>query len=537
MKKVIHNGKIYVGRDHFVEAVLISGGRIEGIGTDEEMMAQLPEDCEIIDAQGKTVLPGMNDSHLHLGSIGEWLVLPDLSPARSIDDLVRIGREFIEKNPEFCKEGFVGTGWNQDYFKEKRIPTRYDIDRISTEIPIVFERVCGHVAAANSKALEMAGLLESLPEIEGGVFEVDEDGRPTGVLNEGGAINYVSNVIPEFCEEEWENLYIKSMEYAVSVGLTSVQSTDARDRNYKSVFRRMHKLYEEDKLLLRYRHQISLLKADSLKDYIETEYRQGIYDKEMLDLGPLKLFKDGSLGGRTGLMRKEYKDDPGNFGVEVLSNDQMDELVGLAAANGIQVITHVIGDGAVERTLCSYEKVIGKEGNVLRHALVHCQVTDKEQLERMAKGDILALVQPIFLDYDLHVVEDRVGKVLASTSYAFHTLDKLGVHVAYGTDAPIENCNPFPCLYCAVTRKDVKGFPEGGFNPRECVDVEQAIDNYTLGSAYAEFKEGVKGRIKPGYYADMIIIDRDIFTIPKDEIKEIKVDLTMVGGKVVYKRV
>lgn len=535
MKTVIYNGKIYIERDVFAQAVLISDGIIEKTGTDEEILSMSAVDCEKIDAQGKTILPGLNDSHQHLGYIGEWLILADLSSARSIDDIVDIGKRFIEENPELCKNGLVGIGWNQDYFAdEKRILNRHDLDRISVDIPIVFKRVCGHVVSANTKAIEMAGITGDTPQFDGGVFEIGDDGSPNGVFNEN-ATNEIEKVIPDHTAEEWEQIFIKGMEYAVSVGLTSVQSNDVRDRNYKDVFKLFHKLHDEKKMLLRYRHQNSFLKLENFKDFLKTEYRYGKYDNKFLSLGPLKLFKDGSLGARTGLMRNEYADEPGNFGVASLSDEQMDALCGLAAENGIQVITHVIGDAAVEQTVINYERVMKTGKNDLRHGVVHCQITDRSLLERIAELDILAFVQPIFLNYDLHIVESRVGKKLAGTSYAFNTLDKLGTHVSYGTDAPVENCNPFPNIYCAVTRKDLNGYPEVGFCPEECVDVAQAIDNYTVESAYAEYQENVKGRIKPGYYADLIILDKDIFTIPVDEIKDIKVELTMVGGRTVYK--
>lgn len=536
MKSIIYNGKIYIEGEHFEEAVLISDGIIEKTGTNEEILSAAPADWEKIDAQGKTLLPGMNDSHQHLGAIGEWMALVDLSGAASIDEIIERGRRFIEENPDSVKKGMQGTGWNQDYFTdEKRLINRHDLDRISTEIPIVFERICGHIVSANTKAIEMAGITGKTPQFEGGVFEIGEDGEPNGIFSEN-ARSEIFKVIPSFSREELKKFYIRAMEYAVSVGLTSVQSNDARENNYKEIFELMHSLYDEGKMLLRYRHQFSFRNLEDFKEFLDTEFKMGKYDNKILSLGPLKLFKDGSLGARTALMRNEYSDDPGNYGVEAISGEQMDEMCSLAQDKGIQVITHVIGDGAIDQTITSYEKQIKDRGNILRHGIVHCQITDYPMLERIAKLDILAMVQPIFLNYDLHIVESRAGKKLASTSYAFNTLDRLGAHVSYGTDAPIEDCNPFQNIYSAVTRKDLSGFPEGGFYPEECVGVVKAIDNYTIGSAYAEFQENVKGRIKPGYYADLIIIDRDIFTIPADEIKDIKVELTMVDGRVVYRK-
>ncbi len=534
MKKIIYNGKIYIEEGHFEEAVYIEDGFIKRTGSSEELLKEA-EGCQLIDAGGRTILPGLNDSHLHLGSIGEWFLLPRLGLAKSIEDLVDIGRDYMAKNPELSKEGFIGNGWNQDLFTgDRAMPTRWDLDKISREVPIVFYRVCGHVASANSKALELAGVLDKLPEIEGGLIEVDHRGEVTGILHEGGATGYVARVIPDFSEEDWEKIYLSAQDYALSVGLTSVQSTDARDEGFKGVIALLNKLEEEKKLKIRYRHQLSLMDVDKLKDYLAM--KKTSLDRKLLDYGPLKLFKDGSLGGRTALMRRAYKDDPDNQGVEVLTSRRMDELVALADKSGMQVITHAIGDRAIEETLDSYERVIEDGKNINRHGLVHCQITDRKLLERIAALGVINLVQPIFLDYDLHVVEARVGRELASTSYAFRSMDELGIPTSYGTDAPIEDCNPFPSIYCAVTRKDLKGYPEGGHFPEERVSLSRAIDNYSLASAYSEFKEDIKGRIKPGYLADMIVLDRDIFTIDEDEIKDVKVELTLVGGEVVYKR-
>jgi len=235
-------------------------------------------------------------------------------------------------------------------------------------------------------------------------------------------------------------------------------------------------------------------------------------------------------------VRKEYADDPGNPGMEVLDRSRISELCGIAARHGMQVVTHAIGDAAIDEMIGQYEAMIGPGGNLLRHGIIHYQITDSIMHARMARLGILALVQPVFLDYDMHIAENRVGKELASTSYAFGTLARLGVPVSYGTDSPVEDCNPLPCLCCAVTRRDLSRFPAGGFYPQERVDVATAIDSYTQGSAFAEFKENVKGRLQPGQYADLILLERDIFTAAPEEISGIKVEMTMMNGKIVYER-
>ena len=211
-------------------------------------------------------------------------------------------------------------------------------------------------------------------------------------------------------------------------------------------------------------------------------------------------------------------------------------MVKMAAAHGCQVIVHAIGDGAVELALDGYGTVCHNGENPLRHGVVHCQITDLPLLHRFAQQDILALVQPIFLHYDMQVVEQRVGQPLASTSYAFETMRKLGVSLSFGTDSPIEDMNAIDNLYCAVTRKNLNGGPEGGFYPQERMDIYDAVDAYTVGSAYASFEEHCKGRLLPGYYADLVVLSEDIFTMNPDELRKTKVEATMVGGRFVYQR-
>ena len=214
--------------------------------------------------------------------------------------------------------------------------------------------------------------------------------------------------------------------------------------------------------------------------------------------------------------------------------ETLDEMVGIATEHDCSCVIHAIGDGAIHMVLSSYEKILKDGKNPLRHGIVHCQIMDHTMPERFRANDILALVQPIFLHYDMTVVEDRVGKELASTGYAFETLRRLGVHESFGTDSPVEDMNAINNLYCAVTRKNLSGEPADGFYPGECMDIYDAVDAYTYESAYASFEEGVKGRLKPGYYADMVVLSRDIFTIPADDIIHTKVDATIVDGRFVY---
>ncbi|MHC1719439.1 MAG: amidohydrolase [Clostridiaceae bacterium] len=530
MKTILKNGKIYVEKDNFQEAILVEDGTIGQVGSNNEILKYDAD--RIIDLNGKTVLPGFNDSHLHLSLVGESMNSFDLTSARSIEEIVERGRAFLEKHRDV--RAIYARGWNQDYFisGEKRMLERSDLDKISAEIPVALERVCTHVVVGNTKAIEVLGIDEN-SVVEGGEIEIGNDGKPNGIFKEN-AVRLIKSAMPEKDKSEIEKEFLLAANYALSLGVTSVQSCDIMSNDSKKMFAAIHEIYDQKKVKLRYRHQFNFKDIDDFKEYLETEYKTGKYDERFLSRGSLKLFKDGSLGARTAYLSRDYEDASGTRGVEALSDSQLQAFCDIAMEHGIQVLVHAIGDGAVESVINAFEKTIKDGQNPLRHGIVHCQITNAEQLKRIAKLDISVFYQPIFLDYDIKIAEARVGKKLADTSYAFNTLNRLGTPISFGTDSPVEDCNPFPNIYCAVTRQRMDGTPEGGFFPDERMSVGDAVDAYTSGSAFAEFKEGFKGRLKPGYVADLIVLDRDIFTIDKNEIKDIKVEKTMVDGEFAY---
>ena len=535
----LKNGKIYVERGVFAQAVLMENGRVTAVGSNEDIAA-LAGDARVIDCGGRTVIPGLNDSHLHLIQIGTRLSRAEIAGSSSIDDMVQRVKDFMAAHPQACARGLAATGWNQDLFRdEKRMPNRYDLDRISTDIPIVLRRVCGHVATANSRALELLGMSQKPGRVEGGTIELDENGVPNGIFTEAAA-GLPDSVLPQADLKDARRDFLTGAQYALSHGITSVQSNDAGNSSYPrdAVIDMISTLYQENGCPLRYRFQISFDSPEDLQQFIDAGgYARSLgADPDMLAFGPVKLFKDGSLGGRTGTMRQGYLDDPGNFGVETTTDGDMDAFCRIADQSGLQVVTHVIGDKAIGDVTGNYERVLRDGQNPLRHALVHCQITDRPMLERIVRDHIPVMYQPIFLDYDMHAVISRCGEALSSTSYAFKTVEELGGWVSYGTDSPVEDCNPFPNIYSAVTRKDKNGWPEGGFFPEECVDVARAVDAYTLGSAYNEFRERDKGRIKPGFLADMVVLDTDIFTCDPMEIRNILPVMTIVGGRIAWEK-
>ena len=534
MRQAWINGKIYLERGTFCQALLVEDGVIVKTGSDEEIGA-LAGTSPAVDCRGKTLVPGLNDSHLHLSCFGASLMEVDLTRATSIDEIVSLCRDHMTRHPERTRRGMRSMGWNQDLFEgDRRLPDRDDLDRISTEIPIVLERVCGHICATNSKVLEILGIDEKTASPEGGTIERDRSGRPRGIFTEN-AVAWVEGTVPPLPVESRMELFEKAMDYAASCGLTSLQSNDVGAPNACGDFLSIRRLYEEGRAKIRFRHQVTCQTAEEIERLVATERSHPAYGGDRLTFGPLKLFKDGSLGARTALMRQAYRDDPGNFGVEALSDSLQETLCRKAAQCGLQVITHVIGDRAIEKTLDIYEKIMKEGKNDLRHGLVHCQITDRALLERIARLGVVVFYQPIFLDYDMHIVEDRCGRELARTSYAFASLDALGAPIGYGTDAPVEDLNPFPNICEAVTRQDRSGYPEGGFHPQERVDVCTALDAYTTGSAYCEFMEHRKGRIREGYLADFTLLSEDIFSIAPERIRDIKALMTVVGGETVHR--
>ena len=535
METVIFNANIYLEREKFAQALLIRDGVIAQVGTNEEVLSAAGADASRMDAQGRTIVPGFNDSHQHLFGVGQMQLSVDLTQCTSRAGMVEAGRKFIAQRKVAPGTTVTGRGWNQDYFTDgHEMPTRELLDQISTEHPIIFTRACGHAVVCNTLALQKAGVWDNVPQPEGGQFDVDGQGRPTGIAREDSAIDIVhSAVVPPMDEAQMEEILRTAVAYAASRGLTSVQTNDVRSDNYEAMLRVYNKVLHEENAPLRAYLQCCFMDPDSLKEFFAAGHRTGEGD-DYVKVGPLKLFTDGSLGARTAYLRQDYADEPGQRGISTLTQGDLDTLIQMADDNHTQVGIHAIGDKAIEMCLNSYEKVLKGGPNVNRHGIIHWQITDNPLLQRFKDLDVLALVQPIFLHYDMHICAARVGEELAATSYNFGTMGRMGIHVSYGTDSPVEGLDPINNLHCAVNRQDLKRQPTEGWLPREKVDIYTAVDNYTIGSAYASFEENRKGRLAPGFLADLVMLDQDIFHVPSEKILDTHVLMTMVGGNVVY---
>lgn len=526
MNTLYINGKIASLDSHnnFYEAIGINRNTIDFLGSLEEATTKRNTYDQVIDLEGKLMLPGFNDSHLHLLNYGYAMENIDLSTLPSINDMVNYCRDSLTTSPVDPNNWLISRGWNQDTVSEKRFPTRRDLDKISTEIPILFTRVCGHIGICNSKAISLLNhtILETVNS------NIDEE---TGTFQEDALFILLSS-IPTPDLKNIKRMIRNSCRNLIANGITSVQSDDLKalpDQDYKKVIKAYKELREEGNLPVRVYEQCLFINQDEFQTFVNDGFRTGQGD-DFFKIGPLKLLLDGSLGARTALLREDYNDLPGTVGVGCFKQNELNSFVEFAQKMGFQIAAHAIGDKAMDMILDSIENV--KPTQVRdddRHGIVHCQITDMDIIERMKANNVLGYIQPIFLDTDLHIVEKRVGKRCLET-YAFKTMVDQGVKLCMSTDAPIVDINPFENIYSAVVRKDLKDMPNTPFMPHERLTVTEALKSYTINSAYASFEEKIKGTLEIGKMADMVVLDRDIFTIDEKDIKNIGVEMTIVDG-------
>ncbi|MBU5255602.1 amidohydrolase [Tissierella praeacuta] len=538
MDLILINGKIHTMNKerNIVEAIGINGDIIENIGTNEEIMALKNNSTKIIDLEGKVVLPGFNDSHMHLLSYGYSLNRIDLGGAKSIEEINCIIKNIIEEKDMEKGEWVNGRGWNQDYFiGEKRFPTRHDLDKISLEHPILIGRACGHIVVVNSKALELLNITKDTPQVDGGHFDLDENGEPLGIFREN-ALGLVYSKLPNPTVDDIKHMMVRAIKDLNKNGVTSVGTDDFDafpDVDYEKIILAYQELKEENKLKVRVYEQFLIQDKDRLQGFIDKGYGSSWGDK-FFKLGSLKLLVDGSLGARTAALTEDYSDDYNNKGITKLLQDELDIIVDLANQYNIQVAIHGIGDRAMYMALESIEKVLDKNPrDNHRHGIVHCQITDEELLNKFAELKIIAYIQPIFLDYDWKIVRSRVGENRERTSYNWKTMLDKNITIACGSDSPVETFNVMKGIYEAVTRKDLDGNPQGGWLPEQRLTVDEAVYGYTMGGAYASFEENIKGSLEEGKLADMVVLSKDIFNMEEDSIKDVEVVATIFGGELV----
>lgn len=533
--KLYYNGQIYTGKE-MVEAFVTENGRFCGTGKLEELRSRF-HDAELIDLNGKFVCAGFNDSHMHVLNDGYGLDSLQLAEhTGSLKEMKEyIASELVSRHVE-KGQWLRGRGWNHDFFSDgHRFPTRYDLDDIAPNNPLCLVRACGHACVVNSKALEMIQVTKDTPQIEGGYFDVDENGEPLGIFREN-ALDMVYSKLPQPTRSELKEMLVAAMKHLNSYGVTSSQTDDFvvfHNLDYHEVIEAYRELEAEGKMTVRVYEQNHFTNCDDLKAFIEEGYNTGV-GSDVFKFGPLKMLGDGSLGARTAFMSEPYADDHSTCGIPVYSQETFDEMIGFANAHGMQVAIHSIGDGILDRVMNAIEKALQKNPREdHRHGIVHCQITRPDQLERMKRLNLHCYAQTIFLDYDIKIVEERVGKERAKTSYNFKTLMDEGVWVSNGSDCPVELPNVLGGIQCAVTRSTLKEHI-GPYLKDQAMSVEEAINSFTIGSAHSSFEENIKGQIKEGMLADFVVLSENPMTCDPFHINDIQVLETWMDGNLVY---
>lgn len=537
MKSVYYNGKVITLEGDDCSAFAVEDGKFAKVGSDEELLGER-DISETVNLEGKTVLPAFFETHMHILSLGMLLKDINHNDCDSIENLIEISRDYIEKNNIPAGKWVRGRGWNHDKFKdESRFITRYDLDKISTEHPMCFVRTCGHVIVTNSKGLEMIGMSESAPEIEGGQIDLDENGRPLGIFRER-ARACILDAIPEKETEEIKELILLAQEEALANGIVEIHSDDFKDvpTNYLKVIQAYRELIDEGKLKIRVYEQCNLPSVEKIQDFLDNGYHTGWnLGDGLFTLGPLKLLSDGALGARTAYLNEPYSDEPSQRGMLLFETEDLKAMVKKCHEAGMQIAIHAIGDGAVDEVMDAIEEAKQNYHRLNeRHGIIHCQVTTPAQLERMKRLDLIAYIQPIFLNYDLKILDSRLGEKRAATAYDWKSFFDKELHPTGSSDCPVESLNIMENIYAAMTRKDLNGNPQGGWKPEQNLSLEQCLRLFTINSAYACFAEEKKGSIRKGKSADFVVIDRDIAKTGPDDIKDIKIERTYLAGKKLY---
>lgn len=531
---VLYNGRVLTPSG-YARALLVEGQTIAAVGGNEEVLAAA-NGAERIDLGGRLLLPGFVDGHMHFLAYALAMDRLDLTGCRSVGEVrARIGAFRDDRKPA-PGEWIVGRGWNHEHFDDGRIPTKEDLDDLTPENPVLLVRVCGHVATLNTRGIE-ALCISSSSRFAGGIVDLDEGGEPTGVLRET-AVEYARMKSSSSDLPRLHSVVVRAGTHLSRAGLTSVCSDDlgSVQGDFRTLFDLYSGLEEKGAMPVRVTEQLLLRSRSALDDFLTAGWRTND-GTPFFHVGPLKLLTDGSMGGRTALLREEYSDMEGVFGVPIYAHDELDDMIWTAHRAGMQVAAHAIGDGALDLCLDGLERALAKAPRKARHYIVHCQMGDMEQYQRMARLGIGAAIQPPFVPSDRLMALKRIGEKRALTGYAWKTLIDLGVFLSGGSDAPVESFSPLWGIASAVTRQDEAGEPAGGWNPSQRLTVEEAVDLYTRGGAYASFEEHRKGTIEAGKLADVVALDRDIFTIQPEELKDVRVDLTMVGGRCTHRRI
>jgi predicted amidohydrolase YtcJ len=509
------------------EALAVLNGRIVEVGSDEAVLKWRGANTRLFDAKSMRLLPGFNDAHVHFADGGASLAGVQLNDATSLKEFVRRISEAAVHTPkgEWIRFG----NWDETKWSPAVLPTRQDIDAVTPNNPVSLDRYDGHMTLVNSKVLALAGISAKTKDPPGGLIVRDKTGRPTGALKDA-ATELVDHVTPPPTPEQRRRAIDSALKEAAAHGVTSVQDMTL-DYGDLAVY---SQLLRQGNLSVR-------LYGAPIISALEDQARLGIghaFGNASLRLGAVKMFADGSLGSRTAYFFEAYSDEPGNRGLlfeDLLPLTLARQRLLRADDAHLQVCTHAIGDAAISATLDLYQDVETAHGaRDRRWRIEHAQHMAARDFARFAQLKVIASVQPYQAIDDGRWAEARIGHERASRTYAFRTFIDHGVRLAFGTDWPVAPLNPLLTLYAATTRATLDGkYPQGWF-PEQKLSIEEAIEAYTMGSAYAEFQEHEKGSIEPGKLADLVLLSQDLLSIKPAEIRDTEVLNTWVGGVEVY---
>jgi predicted amidohydrolase YtcJ len=532
--QILHNARIYTMDNHLstASAMVIEDGYVRAIGDQQKILIEYGQSNKRIDLQRRTVIPGFTDAHIHLQHYALSLQRVDCETATREQCLQNIAKYAETTSPG---EWILGHGWNQNEWQEG-FGNAEQLDLITPSHPVYLTAKSLHAAWVNSAALKQAGITTQTPDPPGGRIDRREDGSPSGILFET-AMSLVSDVIPPPSIEEVARAIYNAQTDLWQMGITSVHDFDRR-----VCFMALQQLHKSDRLKIRV---IKSLPIESLPLATELGLQTGFGD-DQLRIGSIKAFADGALGPRTAAMLQPYESEPDNRGLLMLDAEDIYEQGMLAVENGLSLAVHAIGDSANHEVLQAFSQLREYEKQhtssfsrneverSLRHRIEHVQLLHPDDLSRLAEIGVIASMQPIHATSD-YPAADKYWGDRSKFAYAWRSLQKEGTHLTFGSDAPVESPNPFWGLHAALTRKRSDGSPgENGWYPEQRISLTTALQGYTRGAAYAAGMENRQGQLAPGFFADLVVLDEDLYQVEPDEIREITPVGTMIGGKWVY---
>jgi predicted amidohydrolase YtcJ len=524
------HGRIYTNdpAHPWAEAMAINGGKIVCIGNVGYVLLDCgasKEGAETVQLQGQFVIPGFNDAHVHLGGAAADELGVPLIDVPSPEEMQKRVAAAVAQHKE--GEWITGKGWDHTLWPEKRFPNRQQLDAVAPKNPVILIHVSGHVAVANSLALKSAEIDKNTPNPPGGEIEHDGLGQPTGILKEDAAMLLVKVRIPDPTAEQRRKGIELVLQNVARNGVTSVQ--DYSDWADYQVY---EQLKEEGKLTVRI---TEWLPFNLPLNELQNRRAQAGYRDPWLKTGALKAYLDGALGSHTAAMLEPYSDDPSTSGILTSDPEKLTAMAIQRDKAGFQLAFHAIGDRANRIALDVFEVVAKANGPRDRRGRIeHAQVVAPMDFVRFAQLRVIASMQPSHQTTDMRWVEDRLGRERIVGAYAWASMLKNKVPLAFGTDYDVEPISPFRGLYACVTRERPDGGPKNGWEPQEKISLEDCIRAYTSGSAYAQFEEGKKGELKPGEYADFIVLSNDLTKVPPAQFTKTRVLRTVVGGRTVY---